>query len=274
MEGSFFDDLRQFEFFGGDQKPVHFSTSSQAPVVNGSTPYSGDHLSLDERSIDLTSFLEGYSPDAPANTVSSPGSVFSQQVSPHYSPRPALISSTVSPLQVETVFSFSSYCPQNAIVSTANSQTMYGNAGNENCLSMVSNNTPSTGEPLSASSTGSPTSLIPVVQIDPLVGTKAAPGKITHKSSKKRSLVKGTEEWRQKRDRNNDAVRKSREKSKKRIQETEHRVRELEEENRQLQSKITLLAKELNVLKSLFTSAGVAQPPLGGIKEEVACHLR
>ena len=274
MEGSFFDDLRQFEFFGGDQKPVHFSTSSQAPVVNGSTPYSGDHLSQgiyqNEESIDLTSFLEGYSPDTPANTVSSPGSVFSQQVSPHYTPAPTLISSTVSPLQAETVFSFSSsYCPQSSIVSTSGSQTMYGNTGNENCLSVVSNN--STGEPLSASSTVSSTS-IPVVQIDPLVGTKHAPGKA--KSSKKRSLVRGTDEWRHKRDRNNDAVRKSREKSKKRIQETEYRVKELEEENRQLQSKITLLAKELNVLKSLFTSAGVAQPPLCGVKDEIASHLR
>ena len=85
---------------------------------------------------------------------------------------------------------------------------------------------------------------------------------------KKKLLDKNSTEYRLKRDRNNVAVRKSREKSKVRVVETERRVKELEEENVQLQSKITLLMKELNVLKSLFASAGVGQPPPLPMKEE------
>lgn len=248
MEGSFFDDLRQFEFFGGDQKPVRFSTNTQAPVVNGSPLYSGNHLSKgiyqDEESIDLTSFLEVYNTTEPS--ASPPGTVFSQQQAT-FSPGLDLVSSTLSP---EAVFSVPNYCPQNSsIISTVNAQAMYGHSGNENGLSNAER----------APSTVSSTSIMSVGQEDSLIGMKPAPGK-AQKNSKKRTLLKGTEEWRQKRDRNNDAVRKSREKSKKRIQETEHRVTELEDENRQLQSKITLLSKELNVLKSLFSSAGVAQP--------------
>jgi uncharacterized coiled-coil DUF342 family protein len=108
--------------------------------------------------------------------------------------------------------------------------------------------------------------------VDPLTGTRPAPGKAQRKSTSKKRIPRNTEEWRQKRDKNNVAVRKSREKSKKRIYETEYRVKELEEENKQLQSKITLLTKELNVLKSLFTSAGVAQPPPCA-KEELTSRL-
>ena len=78
--------------------------------------------------------------------------------------------------------------------------------------------------------------------------------------TKRRALEKGTFEYREKRNRNNMAVKKSRNKSKQRILETEQRVKELEDENAQLQNKIALLTKELNVLKSLFSSAGVPQP--------------
>lgn len=82
------------------------------------------------------------------------------------------------------------------------------------------------------------------------------------KTSTKKSLSKDSEEYRDKRERNNVAVRKSRNKSKQRVLETEKRVKELEDENTQLQNKITVLSKELNVLKSLFASAGVVQPPV------------
>lgn len=82
------------------------------------------------------------------------------------------------------------------------------------------------------------------------------------KATKKGSLDKESVDYREKRDRNNVAVRKSRIKSKQRVFETEKRVKELEEENGQLQNKIALLTKELNVLKSLFASAGVSHPSI------------
>lgn len=78
--------------------------------------------------------------------------------------------------------------------------------------------------------------------------------------SKRKAPEKHSVEYREKRNRNNIAVRKSRNKSKQRISETENRVKELEDENGVLQNKIALLTKELNVLKSLFSSAGVPQP--------------
>ena len=267
MEGSFFDELRQFEFFGGDEKPTQFGTASQTPVVSSTAPYSGEYISQgiyqNEESIDLTSILEACNS---TTSVSSPDSVFSQQVSPHYTSNPDLVSSVN---HLEPVFSFSNYCPPATV--PVSSQGMYGN---ENCHpvmhpSEMASNPVSSVEPLSVQTTVSTT--VPIGQTDPLAGTRPSPGKMTRKT-KKQAPVKNTEEWRQKRDRNNVAVRKSREKSKRRIQETENRVKELEEENRQLQSKITLLSKELNVLKSLFTSAGVAQPPLC-VKEELVHHM-
>ena len=91
---------------------------------------------------------------------------------------------------------------------------------------------------------------------DPLPG-KSKGGKIS-----KKSLDKGSVDYREKRDRNNVAVRKSRIKSKQRVLETEKRVKELEDENGLLQNKIALLTKELSVLKSLFASAGVSHPPI------------
>ncbi len=263
MDGSFFEDLRQFEFFGGDEKPAQFGTTSQTPVSN-TAHYSGEYaqgIYQDEESIDLTSILEACN-SSPTTAVSSPNSVFSpQQVSPHYSSTPDLVSSSISPL--ESVFSFSGYCPQ---VSVA--QTMYGNENRQPITqpSEVSNNP--------VESLGSLTSMSSSISnghLDPLAGTQPSPGKISRKI-RKQPVVKDTDEWRHKRDRNNVAVRKSREKSKRRIHETEGRVKELEEENRHLQSKITLLSKELNVLKSLFTSAGVAQPPVC-VKEELVPHI-
>lgn len=267
MEGSFFDELRQFEFFEGDEKPTHLGGVSQAPVVSGTAPYSGEYVSpgiyQNEESIDLTSILEACN-SSPTTAVSSPSSVFSpQQVSPPYSSNSDLVSSVNT---LEPVFSFSNYCPSTSV--PVSSQGMYGN---ENChpmalpSEMAGNPIPSM-EPLSVQTTVSTAG-----PIDPLAGSRPSPGKVTRKG-KKHSVAKNTEEWRQKRDRNNVAVRKSREKSKKKIQETESRVKELEEENRQLQSKITLLSKELNVLKSLFTSAGVTQPPLC-VKEELVSRL-
>ncbi|ELU14769.1 hypothetical protein CAPTEDRAFT_179985 [Capitella teleta] len=57
-----------------------------------------------------------------------------------------------------------------------------------------------------------------------------------------------------KRQRNNIAVRKSREKSRAKAQETQERVRLLKKENADLEMKVTLLSKELHLLKDLFLS--------------------
>lgn len=97
---------------------------------------------------------------------------------------------------------------------------------------------------------------------------KQSPQSLPKCGTKRKLPQKGSHEYREKRDRNNLAVKKSRSKSKQRIKETEERVKELEDENARLQNKIALLSKELNVLKSLFSSAGVPQPR--SLKVEVA----
>jgi len=81
-------------------------------------------------------------------------------------------------------------------------------------------------------------------------------------SSSKRSLEKGSDEYRMKRERNNIAVRKSRFKSKQKYVETQHKVDELEEENTRLQSKVDFLTKELNVLRILFSTTGAYKDPV------------
>jgi len=63
------------------------------------------------------------------------------------------------------------------------------------------------------------------------------------------------------RERNNVAVRKSREKAKARTRETEERVKVLARENERLQKKVELLQEELSVLRSLFSSSTGAPLP-------------
>lgn len=75
----------------------------------------------------------------------------------------------------------------------------------------------------------------------------------------KKLIDKSSDEYRRRRERNNVAVRRSRDKTRHKREETERRVVELEEENKKLREKLTLLNKEINVLKSLFSSVGV--PP-------------
>ncbi len=80
------------------------------------------------------------------------------------------------------------------------------------------------------------------------------------KGSGKTTFTKGSDEYIRKRARNNEAVRKSRVKSKKKIEETQHRVDLLSKENSELKTKVTLLTKELNVLRSLFANGGITIP--------------
>jgi len=81
-------------------------------------------------------------------------------------------------------------------------------------------------------------------------------GKIT----RRRAPPKDTDEYRCRRDRNNVAVRKSRDKAKEKQGETEKRVTDLTKKNDELTQRCDLLEKELNVLRSLFTNIGAKVP--------------
>lgn len=63
---------------------------------------------------------------------------------------------------------------------------------------------------------------------------------------------KDSEEYRLKREKNNDAVRKSRDKSRSQASATMERMQRLKEENEALELQVQILAKELGVLKDLF----------------------
>lgn len=78
--------------------------------------------------------------------------------------------------------------------------------------------------------------------------------------SKRRCADKDSNDYLERRARNNVAVRKSRDKAKLRQVETEGRVKELTQENDKLQKKVDLLTKELTVLKGLFINVGAALP--------------
>lgn len=64
------------------------------------------------------------------------------------------------------------------------------------------------------------------------------------------------DEYRRRRERNNIAVRKSRQKAKQRIIQTQERVMELTNDNDRLRDKCSSLQKELNILRALVSSAG------------------
>ena len=74
------------------------------------------------------------------------------------------------------------------------------------------------------------------------------------------AMDKESDEYKLKRERNNIAVRKSRQKSKEKHVGLQKRVDELTTENTRLNKKVELLTKELTVLKSLFTNVGKKPP--------------
>lgn len=244
MDGSFYGDLQSLEeYFSASQKPA-ISVAVVSTASTGDRPNSG--IYQDEESVDLSALLEAYNDAPTAPSVATTNQRSYPEATPHISGS-------------ELRFSFRNFC----VPAPTTNINMYGS---ESCLGMTGS-TELPPNPLPSDPT--PSQLPP---LDTLGGTQPAPGKAPRpsKSSKKKNVDKNSAEYRTKRDRNNIAVRKSRQKSKHHVIETERRVHELEEENARLQSKINLLAKELNVLKSLFTSAGVAHPPSLRIKEELA----
>ena len=77
--------------------------------------------------------------------------------------------------------------------------------------------------------------------------------------SVKKIVDKGSDEYKRRRERNNVAVRKSREKAKQKSRDTERKVSELQRDNENLRKRVDMLNKELNVLKTLLTNTGVPQ---------------
>ena len=63
---------------------------------------------------------------------------------------------------------------------------------------------------------------------------------------------KGGEDYLSKRARNNEAVKRSREKARQKAKETHDRVTKLKNENEMLEERIKLLSKELTFLKDIF----------------------
>jgi len=68
----------------------------------------------------------------------------------------------------------------------------------------------------------------------------------------KKNVDKGSPEYRLRRERNNVAVRKSRDKAKSRNLETQHRVLELATDNERLRRRVEHLARELDTLRGIF----------------------
>jgi len=62
----------------------------------------------------------------------------------------------------------------------------------------------------------------------------------------------GDVHYTEKRQKNNDAVKKSREKTRQKAKETMDKVSQLKQENEMLEERIKLLAKELTFLKDIF----------------------
>merc|ERR1711874_178725 len=62
----------------------------------------------------------------------------------------------------------------------------------------------------------------------------------------------GNVTYKEKRNKNNDAVKKSREKTRQKSKETMEKVSELKQENEMLEERIKLLSKELTFLKDIF----------------------
>ncbi|KAJ8401375.1 hypothetical protein AAFF_G00386060 [Aldrovandia affinis] len=91
-------------------------------------------------------------------------------------------------------------------------------------------------------------------------GTPGPPGRsrspLSHKSKGKKHLDRNSDEYKVRRERNNVAVRKSRDKAKMRNVETQYKVLELAAENERLQKRVEQLSRELSTLRNLLAATG------------------
>lgn len=96
--------------------------------------------------------------------------------------------------------------------------------------------------------TGQPT---PPSTPEPQSATQLSPRRI-HKDKSKKAVDRFSPEYRQRRERNNIAVRKSRDKAKQRNFETQQKLIELSAENERLHKTIDQLTRELTSLRNVF----------------------
>lgn len=82
--------------------------------------------------------------------------------------------------------------------------------------------------------------------------TSRIPQSSTGPKRKRKPLVKGSDEYKRRRERNNEAVKKSRIKSKEKTCETQEKVNELAVENKNLLEKVSTLSREFELLKDLY----------------------
>ncbi len=94
----------------------------------------------------------------------------------------------------------------------------------------------------------------------PRSSLKATPPSKVKTTSRRKTFEKDSEEYRERRAKNNVAVRKSRDKAKIKQEQTNSKLQELTNRNEALQKKVDLLSKELNVLKGLFQNVGAELP--------------
>lgn len=255
MDGSLLNDL---EFFPPTDKPASINVAVAGAPRSSNHFESGLGIYQNEESVDFSSWILDACGEVPPTVVSVP------------SPRSSINATTTTQQRgyreapnvngTDAAAFFRSYCsptpPPTAPPAQTNNSACINMYDTENSAAVNGISLPHSRTTITSLSEHNP---LMMSGNDQLVGTRPAPGKAA-KKSKKRIPEKHTTEYREKRERNNIAVRKSREKNRQQIQETQQRVKELEEENAALQSKITLLSKELKVLKDLFSSAGVSQP--------------
>jgi CCAAT/enhancer binding protein (C/EBP) gamma len=79
-----------------------------------------------------------------------------------------------------------------------------------------------------------------------------SPRKVISNNGKRNQGEKQDSNYKDKRNKNNDAVKKSREKTRVKAKETMERVNQLKQENEMLEERIKLLSKELTFLKDIF----------------------
>lgn len=121
---------------------------------------------------------------------------------------------------------------------------------------------------------GQPSSLVPLcLPLQAPLATAAAPcspllkapspAGPSHKG--KKAVNKDSLEYRLRRERNNIAVRKSRDKAKRRILETQQKVLEYMAENERLRSRVEQLTQELDTLRNLFRQIPEAANLIKGV---------
>ncbi|XP_075405762.1 CCAAT/enhancer-binding protein delta [Tenrec ecaudatus] len=92
----------------------------------------------------------------------------------------------------------------------------------------------------------------PPASPEPPRGSPGPPGPARDKGAGKRGPDRGSPEYRQRRERNNIAVRKSRDKAKRRNQEMQQKLVELSAENEKLQRRVEQLTRDLSGLRQFF----------------------